>query len=392
MKEAIKEIVSHILECSQEVIGDEVALASLGLDSLKFVNMIVALEIKFNIEILDSDLDIDKFSNVLTIIETLQKYFDVSNQKLYKCLITDCDGVLWQGISGETGADSSYSTDSTRELSKLLRWLRNNGVLLAISSKNEYKNIVSMLNPAILSLDDFAIIDLNVLDKADSVAYILSEFGFLARNAIYIDDSDAELEYIKRKWPELTLIKADYKDNFIINIENMFSNLLSVEKIDRTTKFFEQKKREIVRKKTSSSEEYNRILKTNIACELATIDDVLRIAELSQRANRFNLTGSRYTANDIECLLDNDEYVIYKLSATDKYGDMGLVAAAILHNSTIECFIMSCRVFGRGFENELLNNLMQYCDESIKGLYHPTGTNDYCKDFYLNCGVAYEVF
>lgn len=75
LKEEIKKIVSDVLECSVDTIGNNTILADLGLDSLKFVSMIVAIESKYNIEIFDSDLDFDKFKSVSVICETLKKIF-----------------------------------------------------------------------------------------------------------------------------------------------------------------------------------------------------------------------------------------------------------------------------------------------------------------------------
>ena len=51
---------------------------------------------------------------------------------------------------------------------------------------------------------------------------------------------------------------------------------------------------------------------------------------------------------------------------------------------------MSCRVFGRVFEKKLLNKI-ESDKGNIIGLYHQTGKNDYCKDFYKNNGVRYEL-
>ena len=392
IEKGVKEILSTILGCSLDTVSNDTLLADIGFDSLKFISTIVTIESKYGIEILDSDLDFDNFKNISAICATLKKYFDCNDRKLYKCIITDCDGVLWHGISGEAGDDGAYCDDSTTEFDRLLRELREKGVLLAICSKNEYKNIASMLDTTILSLDDFAIIETDVLNKADSVSYILSEFGFLAANAIYVDDSDAELEYMKSKHPKLTLIKASYIEDFIQRITELFADWPVSKAIDRTVKFREQKEREKVHRGTSSPEEYNRILETKTICGKATIDDIPRMTELSQRANRFNLTGSRYNDSDIKHMLNNEEYTIYILNASDIFGDMGLVAMAVLHKNTIESFIMSCRVFGRGFENELLTQIIENYNVSIKGLYHPTGKNECCRDFYLSCGVTYELF
>ena len=89
-------------------------------------------------------------------------------------------------------------------------------------------------------------------------------------------------------------------------------------------------------------------------------------------------------------MLSDRDYSVYKLCAEDKFGDMGLVAMAVIHGNVIESFIMSCRVFGRGFEKKLLDKI-ESDKPDIIGLYHPTGKNDYCKDFYKDNGVRYEL-
>lgn len=389
-KKDIKSILANILECSVENITDDILLTELGFDSLKFISTVVEIESKYGIEVLDSDLLFDNFKNVVSIFETLQKYSE-NELKIYKCVITDCDEVLWRGISGESGYDSAYADDSTNGFCMFLHNLRKNGILLAICSRNEQQNIEDLLDSTLISSDDFAIIEADVADKADAISSILCEFGFSADNAVYIDDSDAELEYVKNRISELTVIKADYCDNFTEKLTTIFSSLPESDAIDRTAKFREQKDREKARKQTSSPKEYNQILETITICTNAIQQDISRLAELSQRANRFNLTGEKYTENKIVNMLRDRSYSIYKLCAEDKFGDMGLVAMAVVHDKVLENFIMSCRVFGRGFEEELLEKIKSDNRNDIIGLYHPTGKNDYCKDFYNDNGVSYEL-
>lgn len=386
----IKAILSEILECKPEDITDDIDLAELGFDSLKFINLIVELEAKYDIEIFDSDLVVDKFKSVTSILETLAKYFDDIPPRLYKCVITDCDGVLWRGISGEDGDDSPYTDETTNRFCERLHELRERGVLLVICSKNERGNIESMLKNTPLSTEDFALIETDAADKADTISYILSEFGFLVDSAVYVDDSDSELEFIKAKLPELTVVSAR-NDDYVDKLSSLFANLPAAEAIDRTEQFREQKEREKLHKSTASPEEFNRILKTKTTISEASNDNVERLAELSQRANRFNLTGARYTAEEIAGMLEAADYTVYMLSASDKLGDMGLVAFTVLHSNVIESFFMSCRVFGRGFEYELIDEIRQNHKDGLIDIYHPTGKNDYCKEFYQNRGVKYEL-
>lgn len=386
----IKVILSEILECKLEDITDDIDLAELGFDSLKFISFIVEIESKYDIEIFDSDLEMDKFKSVTSILETLVKYFYNIPPRLYKCVITDCDGVLWLGISGEDGDDSPYTDDTTNRFCALLHELRECGVLLAICSKNERENIEAMLNKTPLSTEDFALIETDVADKVDTISYILSEVGFAVDSVVYVDDSDSELEFIKAKLPDLTLVNARNESDYTDKLSSLFANLCAAEAIDRTEQFREQKEREKLHKSTSSPDEFNQILETKTTISKASNDDVQRLAELSQRANRFNLTGARYTAEEIASILKAADYTVYTLSASDKLGDMGLVAFAVLRSNVIENFFMSCRVFGRGFECELIDEIRQNHESGLAGIYHATGKNDYCKDFYQNCGVKTE--
>lgn len=212
-----------------------------------------------------------------------------------------------------------------------------------------------------------------------------------SNSAVYVDDSDSELEFIRAKLPELTLVTDRNGSEYIDKLSSLFAILPAAKAIDRTEQFREQKEREKLHKSTASPEEFNRILETKTTISKSSNDDVERLAELSQRANRFNLTGAKYTTEEIAGMLEAADYAVYMLSAFDKLGDMGLVAFAVLHSNVIESFFMSCRVFGRGFENELIDEIRQKHEDGLVGIYHSTGKNDYCKDFYQNCGIKYEL-
>ena len=389
-KTEIKEIVKKVLSITE--IEDSADLREMGMESVQLVGLIVELENKYDIEILDSDLLIDKFSSIDVIFDTLQKYCKDSTP-LYKCIITDCDGVLWRKIAGEAGEEAAYSDTETREFCETLAGLKKRGVLLAGCTRNEKKNIENMLNAAsiCLGVSDFSMLEYNCADKVSAVRNILAETGFYPDNVLYIDDSDQELEILSTAIPELKCIKAYGQDDFIEALASLFYNLPETTDIDRTTQFHLQKEREKVHIETMSAEEYNHILETNFYCGIADRTDAARLAELSQRANRFNITDTRYTVEDITERIDNPGYMVYYVKVSDKFGDMGTVAMAVVcGNGEIESFILSCRVFGRNFESLLLQKIQEMTAAELRGVYVSTGKNDYCRDFYKEHGVNYE--
>lgn len=387
----IKALIAEIIEIDAAEISDTAPLAELGFDSLSYINFIVEVEMKYNIEVLDSDLFIENFSTVENIRDTLEKYFK-DDDRIYKCIITDCDGVLWKGIAGESGNDTAYFDMDTVMLGEALKEFRQKGVLLAVCSKNELKNIENMLSDinSPLKIEDFVIMKADTINKAVGVSEIIEDIGVFSDSVIYLEDSDYEIGMIKNAIGTIKTIKVDYNKNFIDKLLFLFKNMSETGDMDRTAMYREQKEREKIHKTTMTPQEYNKELYTVTDCGKAENEEAERIAELSQRTNRFNITGLRYTAKEISAMIEREDYSVYVLKAGDVFGYMGLVAAAIIHGTVIENFMVSCRVFGRDFETTLLDEIRIEIGDQLSGIYVSTEKNSYCKDFYRKNGIAYE--
>lgn len=73
IQNSLLKIISNITQCSYqnyEAIRELSLINDLQFDSLRFVELIVDIEMEFNIEIIDDDIDIDKLDN-LKSIETM---------------------------------------------------------------------------------------------------------------------------------------------------------------------------------------------------------------------------------------------------------------------------------------------------------------------------------
>ena len=84
--------------------------------------------------------------------------------------------------------------------------------------------------------------------------------------------------------------------------------------------------------------------------------------------------------------MKDDHYRIYALSASDIYGDMGIVGAAVVRINAseyiINSFFLSCRVFDRNFEELLLNKIKSDCSTQPLGIYKQTSQNKRFLEFY----------
>ena len=97
-----------------------------------------------------------------------------------------------------------------------------------------------------------------------------------------------------------------------------------------------------------------------------------RMSQLSQKTNQFNLTTKRYTLPEVEAIAGNDEYLTLYGRLTDKFGDNGLISVIIARveelSLYIDTWLMSCRVFQRGMEFAMFDELLalaRSCDVAI---------------------------
>lgn len=362
-------------------------LTSIGLTSVSFISFIVKLEEEFNIEINDSDLLMENFNTLEALYNTISTYllFNHGSKTLKKCLILDCDNVLWKGISGE---EPIIVDKDVLNFHKVIDDLRKRGVILCLCSKNQPEIINNVFSNMTLGIDkDFFVLSkINKLDKATNIREIAASLNIDISSFVFADDSDYELGYVSLNMPEITTIKVDYNDlSFIDKIYDAFSNTPNTS-IDRTQIYREQKAREKEKIFFVSIDDYNKSLKTEISCHIAEPTEIPRLSELSMRSNQFNLSNTHYSKDDIYAFFNANNCQILSLSAKDKYGDMGLVGFAIVFNDIIESFILSCRVFGRGFENVLMNKIKSI-SPCVKGIYRNNGKNTLYAHFYLDNGI-----
>lgn len=390
-KEEILNILSKYVEIdiSQLInISETTKLEEIGLHSLQFVQFIVDVEEFFSIEIDDCDLLISKFENLGKVYEIIEKY--LLTKTIKKVLVCDCDNCLWDGIAGEE--EVSLSKENVYFQNKIVE-LYNRGVLICICSKNMPQNIWQTFEKLKMPLKKEYIVEsrINYKNKAENILEIAERLNLFTDSFVFIDDSAYEIETIHRHLPDVLTIKVDHPNNtndVIEALENSFSSFSTID--DRTRLYREQKEREKIRIKYDSKKEYNDLLNTEINCEKAKYNHLARISELSLRTNQFNLSAKRYTEQQLMEICIDSSKIIFSVSIKDKYGDMGIVAAAVVNTkkSLIESFFVSCRAFDRDVEIYLLKEIRKYCPGNLYGIYIKNDKNIRFENFYRENGVS----
>ncbi len=286
-----------------------------------------------------------------------------------KCIVLDCDNTLWGGVVGEDGVGgielgSNFPGSGYLGLQKVLKSLKNQGVLLAIASKNnpkEVDDVFAQHDDMVLKPEDIAAWRVNWNPKSQSVREIAAELNIGADSLLMIDDSDYELAEIANAAPEVGRLQVPEEPALLPDLiasSGLFRNMkVSAEDLKRTDMMHQ----EAARKQAATAMTREEFL-TSLALVMDYIEvgeeHVGRVAQLTNKTNQFNLTTIRRTEADIRALIADDDYVVRAMRVGDKFGDYGVVGVAILHaiddGWEIDTFLMSCRVLSRGIETAFL--------------------------------------
>ena len=119
--------------------------------------------------------------------------------------------------------------------------------------------------------------------------------------------------------------------------------------------------------------------------------NISRIAQMTQKTNQFNLTTQRYSEADVRQLLDN-QWKIYCIRVSDKFGDNGITGAVFIADNSIENILLSCRILGKGIETAFIKFVFKLLVEdgvsALEAKFIPTLKNRQVADFYDRLGFS----
>ena len=327
------------------------------------------------------------------ISEVIEKQIRLLTKTTKKVLVLDLDNTLWGGVLGELGIEGIVLSDDHigaiyKRVQQQIKAIAKTGVVLAIASKNNESDVLEVWKKhpyMLLKKEDFVSVKINWLDKADNIRQIAKELNLGLDSFVFIDDMAPERDNIRMRLPMVEVPDfPDRVENYPAFIEDIYEKFfkkirLSAEDKVKNQQYAENAMREEA-SKGLSYEDFLRSLK--LVVEKVELDEsrLERIAQMLGKTNQFNLTTIRYTRQDINKLI-NDGYKIYAYNVKDKFGDYGLVVAAIIdiHKAEINSFLMSCRVMGKLIENYVIDqiesDLFRMGFEVLRAKYIKTAKN-----------------
>ena len=328
-----------------------------------------------------------------------------------KCIVLDADNTMWGGIIGEDGIGgieigNDFPGLAFRDFQKHVLHLQKQGIMLAISSKNNEEDVLDVLDnhdAMVLRREHFSAMEINWVSKVEGLKNIAKKLNIGIDALVFVDDNKKEIGEVRERLPEVTcfLVPEELADFPSLLRNTGLFDIGNVTKEDRArTRMMAE---EAARKQASeevSEDEFRASLGLKVKVFEVENAHMARTTQLINKTNQFNVTTIRRNQDEVNEVAANKDAILLATEIEDRYGEYGLVGVSILLKREssdiwdIDTLLMSCRVLGRGadtaFIAQIIESARQNGASEIRGKYIPTQKNAMVKDLYERHGFAYD--
>lgn len=324
-----------------------------------------------------------------------------------KVLLVDLDNTIWGGIVGEAGAQGIELSDEQngliyKDVQREIRRIKNAGIVICVVSKNNFNDGIAPFREngqMVLKEDDITSFKMNWERKDRNICELSQELNVGLDSMVFLDDNPTERQLVRAMLPEVVVL--DFPDDVSeapALLRSTFKRYfqrraLTAEDRAKTEQYEAMAKRAELERASTSFEDYLKSLDIQ-AHRVNPPDRKARIAQLIGKTNQFNLATTRYTAAEVEGMIESSEYEVYAFDIVDSFANNGLTALAIVDlrgkDPFIDTFILSCRIMGKGIEDFVVDYVERELSDrgyqSLGGMYRPTAKNGAVEKLYDRLG------
>jgi FkbH-like protein len=328
-----------------------------------------------------------------------------------KCLVLDLDNTLWGGVIGDDGlqgivlGQGSALGEGFAAVQDYAKELARRGIILAVSSKNDEANALEPFDAhpeMVLRRSDIASFRANWNDKAANIRAVAEELNIGLDSLVFLDDNPFERNFVREHLPMVAVPEVPDDDPSLVPAvladAGYFETAgITEEDRQRSAQYQENRERAQLQAGATDLEGYLRALDMRMVW--GRFDEVSRqrVVQLINKTNQFNLTTRRHTDADIGAIMADPNSFGLHMRLLDRFGDNGIIAIVIGRMTepgtvSIDTWLMSCRVLGRGVEAATLNLVAAEARAlgatKLIGEYIPTKKNGMVKDHYTKLGFT----
>jgi FkbH-like protein len=328
--------------------------------------------------------------------------------KSRRCLVMDLDNTMWGGVIGDDGlagirlAQGDATGEAYLELQRYALSLRERGVVLAVSSKNDdavarapFRDHPEML----IKESHLAVFQANWNDKPTNLSAIARTLSLGLESLVFLDDNPFERELVRQTLPQVAVVELPEDPALYartLSASGYFElTRLSHEDLSRAGFYEGNAQRAELQKSVGDLDAYLASLDMEIVFQ--PFDEIgrARIAQLINKSNQYNLTTRRYSEADVATIAADPACCTLQVRLVDRFGDNGMISVVIARGVgtetwDIDTWLMSCRVLGRKVEHMVLRELLRHAAahgaRAVTGTFIPTDRNGLVIDHYEKLG------
>ncbi|SDN57645.1 HAD-superfamily phosphatase, subfamily IIIC/FkbH-like domain-containing protein [Klenkia soli] len=291
------------------------------------------------------------------------RWLPVATGVRVKAVAVDLDMTLYDGVLGEDGPRGVTLTDGHADLQRVLRGLADDGVLLAVVSRNEPADVEELfrLRPDFpLRWSDFSARAVGWGAKSQGVAAVAADLRIAPDAVVFVDDNPGELAEVAAGTTVAGLVQAGDPRATATALglfPGLHGHVRTTEDRLRATDLAAATTRAAAA--TTDPASYLASLDVRIDLALDAREDLDRVADLAARTNQFNVSLGRTPAAAFARWMAAADAGVVTARLRDRLSDSGLVAVVAGRRDDdggllVEEAFISCRALGRGVEDVLL--------------------------------------
>ena len=332
--------------------------------------------------------------------------------KSRRCLVLDLDNTLWGGVIGDDGlkgiriAQGDPVGEAYLDFQRYVLTLRDRGVVLAVSSKNEDLTARSPFRQhaeMVIREEHIAVFQANWNDKATNIQAIAEELALGLESFVFADDNPFERQLVRQRLPQVAVPEMPPDPELYartLSAAGYFEAVVFSDEDRRRADYYAgNARRASLQKQVGDIREYLASLKMEIVFQPFDERGRARITQLINKSNQFNLTTRRYTEAEVARVETDANCFAMQVRLSDSLGDNGMISVVICRATSadeweIDTWLMSCRVLGRCVESMVLRELLEHAAarniRRLVGAYRPTDRNKLVEQHYSKLGFTLQ--
>jgi FkbH-like protein len=327
--------------------------------------------------------------------------------KTARALAIDLDNTLWGGVVGDDGVENlKLGTDHPGNqflaVQGVLKALSRRGLLLTLVSKNTESvalEAIRGLGAMVLGEKDFVAWRINWDPKSMNIDALARELDLSTGSFLFVDDNPVERAEVGENVPGVVVpdLAADPSEwlRALLAHPALTTLALSAEDLNRARSYEVRRDIRAAAARPGGREAFLHSL--GLALEMRRLDPgtQLRINQLFAKTNQYNTTSRRYSERELKELVAAG-HDVSAIRVIDRHGSDEIVGAVVVRydgaDATVDNFVMSCRLLGRGVETAALAVICERASAqgctTLGGAIIETPRNEPCRKLYADHGFT----